>query len=426
MRKKFKEWSSGQSLMFPPCVDDFVPRNHVVHFIKCLVREELDLCEIEGEYGVLRGAPPYSPAMMTGILLYSYMRAEYSSRRIARACEERLDFIVLTGLNYPDFRTISNFRKRHHKALSGLFSQIVRLCAEAGLVRLQHVAIDGTKIKANAAADCNKSYARLKREESAIEQSISDWFDQAEVADADEDAEYGEDERGDVIKNADEALARIREAKKRIEERDRKEREEQALAEQNGSKPKSKVKLRTAPKDSDCYNSTDPDSRMMKSRQGFVQAFNAQIAVDSQSYVIVSQHVSTARNDRNELLPTITGIAETCGKIPHEVSADSDYCSEANFILLHKKKVRGYFPVDTSRGPPAGKYTRKMLSRVRKGGKRSRYHIRQRTVEPVFGVIKAVKGFRQFALRGLKMVSTEWALVCSAQNLWKLFKIQTA
>ena len=406
--------------MFPPCVEDFISPTHPANLVKRLVCEELDLREIAQAYEETRGAPPFPPEMMTCILLYAYMRSEYSSRKIARACEERMDFIALAALNRPDFRTIANFRKRHHKALEGLFKQVVKLCKEAGLIDLKHVAVDGSKIQANASSSKNQSDQRLIEQERMIEKSIQEWFEKAQSADHEEDQEFGPDERGDVLGNAKNALERIREAKKRIEERDQKAREERSQAEKEGTKPKSKLKSRNAPKATAYENKTAPDSRLMKSRSSFIQSYKAQVAVDSKKLVIISQHISTNGNDRNEIKPALRGIVKNCRQLPKELSADADFSSEENFKALHKKKVRAYIAIAENKGPPSGQFTRAMLKRLKQGGKRTRYALRKQVVEPVFGTIKAARGYRQFLLRGCDLVSAEWALVCTAYNLCKL------
>ena len=217
MKKTFRSWDVDQAWLLPPSIHDFVPAGHAAHFVRDLVCEALDLSAILNAYPEDRGQPPYHPAMMTALLLYAYSRGVYSSRRIAKACEERLDFMAVTGLQRPDFRTISDFRKRHLAALSGLFVQVLELCRQAGLAKLGHVALDGTKIKANASKHKAMSYARMPQAEARLTAEIEAWFEQAAAADAAEDRAFGADARGDEmpdwVANKQKRLAKIKEAK---------------------------------------------------------------------------------------------------------------------------------------------------------------------------------------------------------------------
>ena len=221
MKKTFRSWDVDQAWLLPPSIHDFVPAGHAAHFVRDLVCEALDLSAILNAYPEDRGQPPYHPAMMTALLLYAYSRGVYSSRRIAKACEERLDFMAVTGLQRPDFRTISDFRKRHLAALSGLFVQVLELCRQAGLAKLGHVALDGTKIKANASKHKAMSYARMPQAEARLTAEIEAWFEQAAAADAAEDRAFGADARGDEmpdwVANKQKRLAKIKEAKAALE-----------------------------------------------------------------------------------------------------------------------------------------------------------------------------------------------------------------
>src|SRR5579863_1553990 len=192
MAKTFREWNVEQSWLLPPSVMDFVPPDHLAHFVRDTVREQLDLSEIVAPYEQEeRGFPPYHPVMMTALLLYGYCQGVYSSRRIARACEERVDFMAVTGLNRPDFRTVSDFRKRHLAALQGLFVQVLRLCQRSGLVSLGHVALDGTKVKANASKHKAMSYERMRETQKRLRREVREWFKQAQSADDAEDRQHG-------------------------------------------------------------------------------------------------------------------------------------------------------------------------------------------------------------------------------------------
>jgi transposase len=432
MAKKFRDYSIEQSFLFPPSVKDFVPDDHLSHFIRELVTKELDLSIILNEYREERGYPPYDPRMMTAILLYAYTQGVYSSRKVARSCLERLDFMAVSAMNKPDFRTICKFRKRHLSALGGLFVQVLKLCQAAKLVKLGQVSLDGSKVKANASKRRSKSYKNLKKEEQALREEVSRWFEEAEATDAEEDEMYGEDKRGDElpdwVSDKSERLKKIQEARETLEKRDKAERESREEAEKKGEKPPSKTKKRDKPTDTRKYNFTDPDSEMLKTRDGFIQGYNTQIAVDIESYVIVSGDVCSDKNDLDQLKPTLNQIENNLGKQPGELSADAGYCSEENLKELIKRGVRGY--VALGNGPPGERTKRiepgtlvyQMSQRLKKGGRRSRYRYRKMTVEPVFGVIKSARGFQQFLLRGIEAVKKEWLLVCTAHNIQKLAK----
>ncbi len=432
MNKSFRPWRVDQDLLLPPSVRDFVPADHVAHFIRDLVREDLDLSAIVASYDEVRGYPPYDPWMMTALLLYGYSRGVYSSRRLARACEERLDFIAVTALNRPDFRTIAAFRRRHLAALAGLFEQVLLLCRKAGLVELGHVALDGTKVKANASKHKALSYDRMKQAERALAAEVAGWLAAAEAADAAEDAAFGADKRGDELPDwvADKQrrLAKIREAKAALEA----EAEAKAKAEAKAEEPKSYRGGRQPktppgePKASAQRNFTDPESRIMKAKDGFIQGYNAQAGVDAAHQVIVAQGLTENAADSGQLVPLLDAIKAKTGRKPREVSADAGYCSEANLAALEERRIRGYIATGRQKHPAGGKQQRRgpraeaMRKRLRRGGRFSRYRLRKQVVEPVFGQIKAARGFRQFLMRGLDNVSGEWAMICTVHNLLKL------
>jgi transposase len=407
MAKTFRRWSPEQSLLFPPNLQDLVPEGHAARFVLRVVTKELDLWEILESYQEERGYPPHAPQMMTSLLLYGYMRGVYSSRKLSQACEERTDFMMVSGMTKPDHRAIATFRKRHTKAIEGLFNQVVSLCEKAGLVKLSHVAIDGTKIKANASSDKSMSYEDIKK-----------WLEEAERVDAEEDAKFGEGKRGDEFPPMEEALERFRRAKRELEEEDKKKREEREHAEKRGEKPASKAKKRADPSDSTRYNFTDHHSGLMKSRQGFVQGYNAQLAVDADHHVIVACDVSREKNDLGELIPLVDRITRSFGFEPQEVSADTGYCSTENLLAMKVRGIRAYIPKSdkiADRG-----VVREMSLRLRRAGRRSRYRLRKQVVEPVFGILKSARNFTQFLMRGLQNVRAEWSLLASAHNLWKL------
>jgi transposase len=437
MAKTFRAWDVDQIWLLPPSVRELVPEGHVAHFVRETVRESLDLSAILGEYTEERGYPPYHPVMMTALLLYAYTQGVYSSRRIARACEQRVDFMAVTAMQRPDFRTISDFRKRHLEALGGLFVQVLALCRRAGLVRLGHVALDGTKVRANASKHKAMSYARMTKAERELAAEVERWFEQAAAIDESEDEEYGKDKRGDElpqwVTDKQKRLAKIREAKAALEA----EAQHKDLPRQDNKARRGRPRKHPAgvPKPEAQRNFTDPDSRIMKTKDGFQQCYNAQAAVDAASQVIVAHGVTQSATDRHQLQPLVERIEALTGRVPKEVSADADYCSEENLKDLEQRGIRGYVatgkqqhgraaPVGSSqRGGPL---TRKMRQRLQRGGYRSHYRLRKQTAEPVFGQMKAARGFRQFLLRGAEKVSGEWALVCIGHNLLKLARAEAA
>lgn len=439
MSKTYRAWDVDQAWLLPPSVHDFVARDHPAHLIRDLVREELDLAAIVAAYEQeLRGYPPYHPAMMVALLLYAYSRGVYSSRQIARGCEERLDFMAVTALQRPDFRTVSDFRKRHLRALGGLFAQVLQLCCKAGLVKLGHVALDGTKMKANASRHKAMSYGRMQRREAELEAEVASWLRQAARADAAEDAELGE-RRGDElpawVADKQARLARIRQAKAALEAE-----AEAEVPPDDGERPgpssgmMAKGRPRRAvdggPPDRAQRNLTDPDSRILATRDGFVQGYNGQIAVDGHRQIITAQRLTTNGADYGALAALVDDTIRHCGRKPKAVSADAGFCNEANLAVLAARGIAGYLmpgrarhhqPGDTGRRRIApGSLMATMDARLRRAGRRSRYRLRKQIVEPVFGQIKAARGFRQLSLRGFAKVQKEWALVCAVHNLTKL------
>ena len=435
MAKTFRAWDVDQAWLLPPSIHDFVPAGHAAHLIRDLVREALDLAAIVDAYPEERGQPPYHPAMMTALLLYAYSQGIYASRRIARACEERLDVMAVTGMQQPDFRTISDFRRRHLEALGALFVQVLGLCREAGLVTLGHVALDGSRIKANASKHKAMSYGRMVRAEAALAAEVAGWLDAAETADAADDAALGAERRGDEMPDwvADKArrLAKIREAKAALEAQAAADQARTPAAADPGPQPRRGRPPKFppgTPADKAQRNFTDPDSRILKAKDGFVQGYNAQAAVDGAAQIIVA-HGLTNGGDQDQLTPLVDAVQAHTGRQPKEVSADAGYCSEANLEALAGRGIRGYVATGRQRhgeaaatgwGRQQGPRVHAMRLRLRRGGFRSRYRFRKQTVEPVFGQIKQARGFRQFLLRGLAKVRHEWALVCTAHNLAKL------
>jgi len=453
MSKTFRRWKIDEPLFLPPTVQDFVRPDHLARFVLSLVREAIDLTKITGTYGSERGQPPFDPTMMTALLLYAYCCGIYSSRRIAKACRERVDFMSIVGLDAADFRTISDFRKRHLKALGELFKQVLHLCEKAGLVKLGHVALDGTKIKANASKHKAMSYARMADRAAELEAEVARWLSTAAAADAEEDKLHGRDKTGEEMPNwvADKQrrAEKIREAKAELEAEaaaaaEAKRKAEDEAAEKREAEGRRKGGRQAAPPSSapDAKaqkNFTDPQSRIMKSKDGFVQAYNAQAAVDAEAQIIVAQDVTQSAVDCEQLVPLTDAIEANLGRKPAQLSADAGYCSEANLAALEARNINAYVatgrakdavagtakgkaPAAPASTQPAGKPTRveAMRAKIKAGGHASPYRLRKQLPEPVFGQIKQARGFRQFLMRGIDKVRAEWAIVCTVHNLLKL------
>ena len=461
MSKTYRAWEVDQVWLLPPSVHDFVPAGHPAHLVRELVRAELDLSAIVADYErEERGQPPYHPAMMVALLLYAYSQGVYASRRIAKACEERLDVMAVTGMQRPDFRTINEFRRRHLEALRALFTQVLRLCRKAGLVKLGHVALDGTKLQANASKHKAMSYGRMRQAEAALAAEVAGWLARAEREDAADDAEHGADRRGDElpawVKDQEARLERIRAAKAALEAEAKAEMPPPAaepgpssgMSDHDrprrlpgrGGEPGSKAALAgpsdRGPPDRAQRNFTDPDSRVMKTRDGFVQGYNGQLAVDTTHQIIVAQRLTTNGSDQDGLVPLLDAARAALGGQPRELSADAGFCREANLEALAARGIRGYLAPGRGshgRADPSGRRQLKpgsrmaaMAAKLKHAGRRSRYRLRQQTVEPVIGQIKHARGFRQFLLRGFGKVEAEWALVGTAHNLTKLVSARAA
>ena len=437
MSRAFTDWNVDQALLFPATARDYVPEDHPVHYVRQLVAEELDLSQLFESYLEGCGAPAFHPAMMTALLLYGYSTGIRSSRRLARACRERMDFYALTGGERPNFRTINKFRQRHLAALGDLFVQILRICRAAGLAKLGHVAVDGTKMAANASKHKAMSYKRMCEEERRLAEQVAGWLEEAEAIDTAEDKRYGEDDGDELppwMKSKSERLAKIREAKavleKEAKERAAAERKKQAKRPPDapGRKPKPP---RETPEPKAQRNFTDPDSRIMRDKGAYVQAYNCQAAVDIDHQIIVAADVTQRQTDWHMLDPVLAQVKRNCGRQAREVSADAGYCSEENLANLRKRHIRGYLATGrrkhgtasaTNSKKSAGPLRSAMATRLKRGGHRSRYRLRKHTVEPVFGQIKEAQGIRRFLLRGFEKVEREWQLICASHNLRKLMR----
>jgi transposase len=415
----------------PASLQEWLPRGHLAYFVSDVV-DHLDLSGIMERYTKEeRGYPPYHPRMMVKVLLYAYCIGVPSSRKIERRLEEDIAFRVLAANNTPDFRTISDFRKDHLKALAGLFLQVLKLCQKAGLVRLGHVALDGTKVKANASKHKAMSYKRMNEEESRLEAEVAELLNRAEAMDAEEDRRYGKNNRGDELPEElafrERRLKKIREAKAALEA------EARAEAEQKQGKGK---QASGVPEDKGQRNFTDPESHIMPAPGGkhFIQAYNAQAAVDSAHQVIVAAEITNKPSDRGQAEPMMEAVKANTGQLPRQVSADAGYFSSEAVNNLAALGMDVYMPPDKMRHgsapPPAprGRIPKglsaadRMRRKLRtKKGKRC-YGLRKELPEPVFGQIKQGRGFRQFLLRGMAKAGGEWKVICTGHNILKLFR----
>jgi len=426
MAKTYRPYVPEQDLLLPPSLREWLPEDHLAYFVSDLI-DALDLSAITAVYeDEERGYPPYHPVMLTKVLVYGYCVGVFSSRRIQRRLLEDIPFRVLAAGNQPDFRTIADFRKIHLTALRGLFEQVLQMARDLGALRVGRVALDGSKVKANASKHKAMSYDRLPQKRRQLRAEVEELLAQAEATDAAEDAAHGADRRGDELpvelQRRESRLARIREAKRALEARAK---EAAAAADQPADTAKPDPKAQ--------YNFTDPESRIMKGPDGFVQAYNTQIAVDEQQ-LIVGHAVTQETNDKRQLLPMVTVIAAQSGLTPTQLLADAGYCSDENLAAIAatpidayistRKQKHGERPGPCPRGPLPKTATRvdRMSRKLHRKVGAAVYAMRKALVEPVFGQIKQARGFRQFLLRGFEKVQAEWSLVCTTHNILKLYR----
>ena len=402
MSKTFRPYAPEQLLLLPPSLREWLPEEHPVYFVDDLL-ETLDLQPILASYEEERGYPPYHPVLMSKLIVYGYVRGVRSSRKVQRACLEDVAFRVLAAGQAPDFRTIAAFRARHLAALEDLFGQVVDLCREAGLVKLGHLAVDSTKVRAHASKHKAMSYARMKEEEERLRADIRRWFEECDEVDAAEDELYGPDKTGDELPEelADpkRRLQKIQEAKAALE-------------------AEAKAKGKDEPEAKAQRNFTDPDSRIMvSSDKAFIQAYNCQAAVEADSQVILLAQVSQTAPDQGQLVPLVEQVTLEQEQAPKRVSADAGYWKESDIDLLEVNDIepfvapkrikhsewrqmqapRGRIPKDLSRKD-------RMLRKLCTKRGRAEYRKRETSAEPVFGQIKEALGFRQFLLRGHRKV----------------------
>jgi transposase len=462
--KTFKDYSPDQRLLLPPDLQDWLPQKHLARFISDVV-DELDLSAIFSSYDKRdgRGAPPYHPRMMVKLLLYGYCIGIPSSRRVEEATYTDVAFRVLAAGQHPDHASIAEFRKRHLEALAALFKQVLRLCDKAGLVKLGHVAIDGTKVKANASKHKAMSYERMEKTEkkleeeiaSLLEEEIAALLERAERVDAAEDEQHGANRRGDELPEEfarrESRLKVIREAKEALEEEareqarekacqaeaklaERQRREEETGKKMGGRKPTVPDVEQAKPDPKAQRNFTDPDSRIMVdgATKAFGQGYNGQAAVDRHSQIILAAEVTQEANDKQQLVPMARKVLENTGQLPEQISADSGYFSETAvtdealegvdlYVAVARQKHGEEVKTVEGEAPADATMKEQMGHKLKTEEGKAAYALRKGTVEPVFGQIKGVRGFRQFLMRGLEKVRAEWRLICLTHNLLKLF-----
>ena len=453
--KTFRPYDPNQVLLMAPVLSEWVPEGDLAHFVSDLVEGVLDLSAIYASYESEQGYPPYDPLLMLKLLIYGYANGICSSRALERATHRDVAVRMLCAGQYPDYRSIARFRARHLEALSELFVQALRLCAEAGLVKLGRLALDGTKLRANASRHKAMSYERMTKKESELEAEIAELraqaralLEEAAATDAAEDELYGADRRGDELPaelaRRESRLARLREAKEALEAEER-EREERRRAEMaaEGRKPRTSPSGRDpfAPKPTDQRNFTDPESKIMKASDGaFHQSYNAQAIVDEQAQVIVAADACDQAPDAPQLEAALDQLAENLQAIEVELpesaalAADAGYFSEANvktaeahgldpYIATGRQKHSDPPPI-APRGPipkhatPKQRMARK--NRTRKG--QAVYARRKAIVEPVFGQMQTVQGARHLLLRGKDAARAQWRFQCALHNLLKLHR----
>jgi transposase len=443
MSKHFRPWNPEQSFLFPPSPRDWLPENHLVYFLLDVV-PQMNLQPILQPYQAeQRGQPPYHPTMLTSLLLYGYATGTFSSRRLMSRCETDAAFRVIVGEDIPDFRTISDFRKRHLSALEGLFVEVLKLCAKAGLAKVGRLALDGSKVKANASRHKAMSYDYVLKEEKRLKKEVKALLAQAEEADQAEDQSYGLDRRGDELPpelaRRQNRLKKIREAKAALQAAAREQARAAEVERQREEKPPSgQDPEQVKPEAKAQYNFTDPESKIMKvSNKGWDQCLNAQVVVNEHQ-IIVAADVTDETNDKQQVRPMIEQTQQNVAAVGvtekiKEMVADSGFYSEANVEYLKEEEIDPYIATERLKhheqiAAPRGRCPKGLTAKQRMARKlrtkkgRERYARRKAMVEPVFGQVKHGRGFRQFLLRGRKKMRAEWRLVSLTHNLLKLWR----
>jgi transposase len=444
MSKTYRDWAPDQIFLLPPSPRDWLPEGDLVYFLLDTVAT-LDLTPIFAHYErERRGQPPFHPRMMVALLLYCYATGTRSSRRIMRRCQTDLACRVIVGDDIPDFRTISDFRKTHLARLETLFVEVLKLCALAGLVKVGTIALDGTKVKANASRHKAMSYDRMQEEEKRLKEEIAGMLAEAQAADDAEDARHGPDRRGDELPEElarrQSRLAKIQQAKAMLEERAKAEAAaEAARRAAEGKGPPKVAPADAVPDPKDQINFTDPESRIMRaSNKGWDQCGNAQ-AVANEHQIILAADVTDQANDVLQVVPMVdqaranldaAGVERAIGA----AVLDSGYYSEANTAALEARGIDPYVATERLKhnekvaSAPRGRIPeglsakQRMARKLRTKKGRAVYAKRKGMIEPIFGQLKQVLGCRQFSLRGLASMRGEWRLMATVHNLLKLWR----
>jgi len=455
MSSRFRDADRGTAYLLPPSLDEWLPEDHLARFVVEVV-EGLDTSALEHSYAG-GGSAPYHPKVLLALLFYGYATGVFSSRKLERAAHDSVAFRYIAANTYPDHDTINAFRRRFLPLLSGLFVQILEVAHGMKLVKLGRVSLDGTKLKANASRHSALSWGHANRLEKQLKAEVDELMRLAEEADAEdipdgmslpEELSRREDRLAAIARTKAEIEARAAEkyAREQAEFNEkvrlRRERESKTGKKARGRAPKAPE---AGPKDSDQVNLTDEESRIMPvSGGGFEQAYNAQASVDMDTMLVIGTHVSQATNDKLEIEPAIEvlqSLPKDLGEVDTLV-ADTGYFSEKNVKHCHKKEMipliaskrESHYPsllerfMNNRDVPPPDPDDAVACMQYDLQGKEGReiYAKRKCTVEPVFGIIKNVLGFRQFSMRGLKKVQGEWQLVCMAWNIKRMFVLKAA
>jgi transposase len=451
MGKCFRSCDLNQPYLLPPVLQDWLPADHLARFIGEIC-EELDLSAIYAEYERRdgRGMAAYHPLMLTRLLLYSYCVGKPSSRQIERATYDELGFRYLAADQHPDHDTIAAFRQQHLPTLAGLFVQALQMCREAGMVGLGHVALDGTKMRAQASQSANLRYAQLMERERELARRVEQLLEESARIDAEEDERYGKGRRGDELPEelatTEKRLAKLREIKKRMEQaaQDAAAQAERERVEAGGKPRHAAEKKRwlrakkqaAAPPGQ--MNLTDPDSRLMKTggASEFAQSYNAQVVVDQQQHVIVASDVTSQTHDRAQLGPMAARAEKNLVAKPETLSADAGYWSEESLahpalvgidvLVPPSSTAARHAARPLTANAPRSERAQRMRERLSSAPAKAVYAMRKSIVEPVFAYIKEWRGFRRFSFRGLVKVQAEWALICLTHNLLKLHRHRMA
>lgn len=447
---RFKPYCPDQMLLLPPDMKQWLPEGDLAYFIMDVVGE-LDLSAIYNHYSSSGcGQPPFNPRMMTSLILYAYCVGLPSSRKIETATYAQIPFRVITADQHPDHDTVADFRKTHLQALAGLFVSVLQLCQKAGLAKLGHISLDGTKVKANASKHKAMSYDRMDKTLQQLQAEVEQLLEEAKTVDEQEDARYGKGKRMDELpedlRRRQDRIAKIKQARQSLkdEAKAKADAKREALAKQEEAlKQAGKTRQGKKPNDpSDTpapkaqRNFTDPESRIMKdgASKSFEQAYNCQIASDEQAQVIVGTNVTQETNDKQQVKPVIEDVKKRTGQTPKKASLDAGYYSDDNVAYLESEQIDGYIatgrqkhgekipPTPRGRIPKNATTKDRMARKLRTVKGRATYSKRKQIVEPVFGQIKEARGFRRFSLRGLANVICEWDIVCLTHNLLKLFR----